>query len=798
MRKYPAMNQQDISQLTKQQSQKKTRDDVVRDELDLSSSSDQELFLTSVENLYSTVMSYEAIARREQYHQLSFADVRGEEIFEAAGGLWQDIQGRMSRYRKQTEQTTSSLSDQEIELLQKKYDDLLLLRNLLEEVYGTDVTISKKNRLNRAVDNDRSKESENLTESKPVVQRNKDEKVDNEKINEIKRIFKELEQILYTAEKHVTVVRARVLNRIPSVERVADTGTRINELNDCANRLVNLRKRIEFAKTERIELSVLQQTFKKYSRMIGKLINRVDHLEELLVQRKIDATLTAQSMPAKIVSKVIPDMPRMNVRDDNQVPTTSSELPSDAEVTALAKTVFEDQFYTSAERKKTQILCESLYRSVAAGGSSTECNKQYDALREYIAVLQKSPNVADLRERATRIIQRVTAGMTYDSGILRTVRRLEHDFRSVADDPKKSEERTRAAYRDLEQFVRKHETEWLMICGLNVPKSGIEGVSTARTLRETLLIERDRHRMLVQDPKKQVLVDKLIRKLSVIPPTGLSLETDIPEIIRLIRAIDVPDQQGELNIVTRGVDTLAEAQPVKTENEEEESAHVLSQTIHKVMDVSTEDVEESVEIRVAEKTKQRIFEQTHTPTQVPAVDLENEERVVDNTLVATLEKQDPVNAVRSIFTPKLQRAAPILSEHSLTRRYLSAAKYQDFIARHYTSPAAFERILDLTITQIEAQTIDALERWLGEERATAFTFLEEMSVGNILRFSESNEIRTIVTAENIKYETFLVWLDLLPEMLSVVGEDLDQPFGCLYAKWMIETEMERERAVMTR
>jgi hypothetical protein len=53
-----------------------------------------------------------------------------------------------------------------------------------------------------------------------------------------------------------------------------------------------------------------------------------------------------------------------------------------------------------------------------------------------------------------------------------------------------------------------------------------------------------------------------------------------------------------------------------------------------------------------------------------------------------------------------------------------------------------------------------------------------------------SNIREVLAKNNIKYETFLVWVDLIEEMQAVVPPQRDMTLGELFAKWMIEIEIE--------
>ena len=157
--------------------------------------------------------------------------------------------------------------------------------------------------------------------------------------------------------------------------------------------------------------------------------------------------------------------------------------------------------------------------------------------------------------------------------------------------------------------------------------------------------------------------------------------------------------------------------------------------------------------------------------------------------LASVERRDPINRAVPGKRPNIIGADTVHEEISLTQKYLSDKRYQAFIQETYSSPSAFERMLDTTITQLEQKTVDPFERWLGEERASAFAFLAPQNVDEVLTLSEAQDIRTQAAEENVKYETLLVWLDVFPEMQEVVEPAPEMTFGELYARWMIESEM---------
>jgi hypothetical protein len=161
---------------------------------------------------------------------------------------------------------------------------------------------------------------------------------------------------------------------------------------------------------------------------------------------------------------------------------------------------------------------------------------------------------------------------------------------------------------------------------------------------------------------------------------------------------------------------------------------------------------------------------------------------------STITASKPKNTIqRSV--PKqlvtLTRPEAIHKPFSLTTSYLTAPRYQTHISTHYSSNEAFERLLDASVTTLEAQTIDGIERWLGDTPASAFHYVKDMTLSEFSTLSRKKyeEIVATLRAENIKYETFLVWRDLFDEMSMAVSLSATATFGQLFAIFMIEEDI---------
>lgn len=469
-------------------------------------------------------------------------------------------------------------------------------------------------------------------------------------------------------------------------------------------------------------------------------------------------------------------------------------IPDDVQIAALIKRIIRNQFYTKSERAAAIAFCEEFHRAVAEKQPLVALEKNYHTLQTYIDNLERNPDPKQILDRARRILARITAGSATSLETLNTAQSHWKSLQRSSSDPEKSGEDLAEIYKQLERFAQKTESEWLTVCGLHIPAPGTDGVTTARAFREGLMIARDRHRQLLQHPEKQILVDKLIRRLSVIPKEGLNAEIDIPFIIDLVRAIDVPaaDQAGgskRLRTVTEG----------QSNQHTSHTTHAESFKKRKTMLITSDNAEGELTIGIAKKMDKCIeAENGATQHSVPLSPICQMSRGSvtpkgDEGIIAAIETIDPVNTAVADTLPVIPASETLLAKTSLTEKYLLTKKYQTFIEENYTSLAAFERLLDSIVTQIESKTVDVFERWLGESAVSPFAFFQEQTIRQIFELASHEDVREILRSESIKYETFLAWVDLIGEMQVLVEENLDMTLGELFARWVVESEIRRAR-----
>lgn len=713
---------------------------------ELSYSGDLSAFLASVRSAYEAAKQFETEAESEAYRKVAVPDVRGEEVFATLHQLWGDLQRSVRRSRMIVEDggTLSSLT---VRNLQREKSDFLILCKHITGAYGRSEMRSEK-------------VASTVTESGAQQDR-------------VDAMYREIEEMIAETAAHLQAIKARVFN-VLSVDGDANEDDSIVRLTELRQRIKTLKGRVAKSKGVVRDVAVLRQAIEQYGVVLRKIANRATAIEEETQQRRQSITTGTTSMP---VSPAPSSARRETDRSNTEGPTQ----PAAAEALQLLRTVTYHPFYTQAEQKTAEELYQAVRICAAEGNSPSVCGEQLAVLREYVSSLAVAPQVGELSGRVAHIMRRVTAGLSFDSDTLRTARMLERKCREVFADTTKSNREKHEAYRMLEEYVESHEAEWLMICGVTIPAPGEAGIQQARIMREALLVERDRNQVFIQNPQKQVLVDKLIRKLSFIPPAGFGEKSDLVEIKNLVRAIDVAGQQ------------IDHHRPLADDTVFTELGTLPPQ--HHELRVSGEDDAADLAIRVALRASKRSRKErkqqalSKLARSSEAQLLEGPSSSPEATVSARLEKQDPVNQAVPSLTPKVFPPAPEEEKRSLTRLYLQDQFYQEFILSHYASVSAFDRMLDTIITQIESKTTDVFERWLGEAKASPFSFIEELTVTEVLQLAGHPQARQILSEQNIKYETFLSWIDLIDEMQAVVGEELSVTFGQLYARWVIESEM---------
>lgn len=357
----------------------------------------------------------------------------------------------------------------------------------------------------------------------------------------------------------------------------------------------------------------------------------------------------------------------------------------------------------------------------------------------------------------------------------------------------------------VQKFVAKEKVEVLepmakeiSLWGMELPVAGVAGIKSARTLRELLLKARDSDPVFIHDTKKQLAADKLVRLLGFISNEGLSHE-QLRLATELAVVIGIADTK--IKSETSVHEKIIEKELEKEEEGEEIVGFSGNAYVRKDVKIDTDtEIISPIQIKVTKQAQTKFAQKNKINN--PIVDAKPDKREVVSIpqavlsekmtapILNSLERKDPINKIAPSTVPQIRPTNEIHKKTSLTDLFVSKSEYINFIKTYYKSTADFERNLDSGITQIENSTVDVFEKWLGEEFASPFAFIQNKSVGEVLKLSGSDDIRLVLAKKNIKYEAFVIWVDLIAEMQTVVGDDDNRRlFGDLYTSWVIESEM---------
>jgi hypothetical protein len=307
------------------------------------------------------------------------------------------------------------------------------------------------------------------------------------------------------------------------------------------------------------------------------------------------------------------------------------------------------------------------------------------------------------------------------------------------------------------------------------------------------MVARDRHPELVRSLSKQLFLDDIVRMLQTVPNSGLTQE-QVEKITWLAREIDVPNRIVAAKQAENKSDTAEEVKEVipttsvHVETPVEQAATAKKKT---TLDIASQDEEATIEISVARLAETTIVEEALEENPRPKAVFNSLQSPATSPAFEAVDEIDPVNnAVPAEKVPRV-RTREKINEDSLTRKYLISSEYSAFIDEYYSSPEAFEKVLQIEIQNFDSQHTDKMAEYFGEKRASAFGLLQNMSIEKIRNFSKRpyDEKEQLLRAENVSYDSVVVWIELMSEMIDAVGENPDMHLGELFARFMIETEM---------
>lgn len=315
---------------------------------------------------------------------------------------------------------------------------------------------------------------------------------------------------------------------------------------------------------------------------------------------------------------------------------------------------------------------------------------------------------------------------------------------------------------------------------IEMPTIGAGGALEVSELRQALVVARDSNIDLISSPDRQILVDKLIRRLGRI--TGGIRPEDESEIKALIESIKNP--------------TYTKPQP------KVDDIKVRPMVKSKKLELNDDSEVKPIAIIVSAGAEQEIAEESVKSSKAAIHNsvINKDLPPSESKVVSLTEKSDPINKLvkEEVSNPEVTSQ---LHEEDRSE-YLNDPLFSTLFHTTKLRKKDLDRIIRAEVIKIEKATLDHFESWLGERSQSSFDFIKNLTVDEITELLAVDNTREIVRSEGLKYETFLAWAEMFPEVVQVVEPGPDMTFGETYDRFVAmniidhhDYELERQKEV---
>jgi hypothetical protein len=145
-------------------------------------------------------------------------------------------------------------------------------------------------------------------------------------------------------------------------------------------------------------------------------------------------------------------------------------------------------------------------------------------------------------------------------------------------------------------------------------------------------------------------------------------------------------------------------------------------------------------------------------------------------IISSLEKSDPIN--QGVYSPSLagrNKARAEMAE-AVWSKYISKEDLASILGKDFPVKA-FTRNFEAVTSRIEQDSVDVFERWLGESKADVFDFIKDMTLSELDNLTADPNLKLILKNNNIKYETFIRWIDEYKMIDEYIGPNRNALFG---------------------
>lgn len=178
---------------------------------------------------------------------------------------------------------------------------------------------------------------------------------------------------------------------------------------------------------------------------------------------------------------------------------------------------------------------------------------------------------------------------------------------------------------------------------------------------------------------------------------------------------------------------------------------------------------------------------------------------VRNVPISVVERPIPIPASVEVVADSgrvyTEGAAPVVEKaevvpaprpNAVNGQYAEHPAYRAFLEKSFQSQKAFEQIVDRSVTNFDNKTYDVFERpgfFGGAQYESPYRFMGEMNLQEVKEFeAQPNEkIRAFLKENNMKYETYLAWRDLIDVMTKALPNKPSTDVSDLFERYVAET-----------
>jgi|GEM_PF-1520301 len=560
-----------------------------------------------------------------------------------------------------------------------------------------------------------------------------------------------------------------------------------------------------------------------------------------------EEAVSEEKVPQMHVSPETPvaDVKEQTVVEKNSEPEMAVDYSAaQAKVAELESVLKNHPALTPQEHQTIQWSIDNLNEKVKSQAAESAVTQAIEIADSLTVSEVQEPGFDALKEKAQLLIEKArhmtSTQLEEKETVQAMVTNLERLTQAYETGEDSVVEKVQQAYANLENFMIDNEALWLKVCGMNVPQAGPDGAFAARSFRDGLELAKRNHPDIKASPEKAAIADKIIQLIFVVPDAGLTQE-QVSKVTELAKELAIFDStvaarlslkntadssQKEVSATPAESSAASNHDPENTttlpaqnrmedataENFAKEQRGDLLRSKTKAafagakssiesfapgqkkkngamkVEVDTKD-DGDIKITVAEKVEEELAEQDVSV--VEAIE-ELTETTAGSEVVAHMERRDIINnSVPSKADRDLVKKESLKANALVSKYLLNEVQYANFFSEHTLTPEDFERQLQATIKSIDTKEIDFWEAKFDSPYTSAFSYLQDMSLAEVQEINKlaPQERRRVLTQENVKYEAYLAWMDILDPMTEALPVQPDMQFGDLFARWMMETEM---------